>query len=115
MAGHVEAEAGVGQPSVGTRVLIHVSSGVSFGIDIEAHTDSNGDYSITGVPVGGTSVHFDYLQPDGTTVGASRTIAVPDGTTVSYPAPSVKLDSTGPRVVSIDPPNNANSVAPNSR
>jgi hypothetical protein len=41
-------------------------------------------------------------------------VSVPNGTVDSFPAPSVKLDSTGPRVVSIDPPNNANSVAPNS-
>jgi hypothetical protein len=95
MAGHVEAEAGVEQPSVNTHVLIHISSAVSSGIDIEALTDSNGDYSITGVPVGGTSVHFDYLQPDGITLGASRTVVVPDGTVGSYAAPNVKLDSTG--------------------
>jgi hypothetical protein len=115
MAGHVEAEAGVGQPSVNTRVLVQISSSAIFNvIDIEAHTDSNGDYSITGVPVGNTSVRFDFYGPDGVTRGATRTVAVPDGTIDTYPAPSVKLDATGPRVVSIDPANNANSVAPNS-
>jgi hypothetical protein len=115
MAGHVEAEAGVGQPSVNTRVLVQISSSAIFNvIDIEAHTDSNGDYSITGVPVGNTSVKFDFYGPDGVTRGATRTVVVPNGTVDTYPAPSVKLDATGPRVVSIDPANNANSVAPNS-
>ncbi|MEA2163765.1 MAG: large repetitive protein [Thermoanaerobaculia bacterium] len=115
MAGHVEAEAGVGQPSVNTRVLVQISStAAAGGINIETHTDSSGNYSITGVPVGNTSVHFDFYGPDGVTRGATGTVSIPNGTVDSYPAPNVKLDATGPRVVSIDPPNNANSVAPNA-
>jgi len=115
MAGHVEAEAGVGQPSVNTRVIAHItSSAAATSIDIEARTGADGNYSITGVPVGGTSVHFDFFGPDGVTRGATRTVSVPDGTLDSYPAPNVKLDATGPRVVSIDPASNSNSVAPNS-
>ena len=115
MTGHVEAEAGVGQPSVNTRVLVQISStAAAGGINIETHTDSSGNYSITGVPVGNTSVHFDFYGPDGVTRGATGTVSVPNGTVDSYPAPNVKLDATGPRVVSIDPANNANSVAPNA-
>lgn len=57
MAGHVEAEAGSGQPSVDTRVIAVVSSNAAGGaITIETRTDDAGNYSITGVPVGNTSV-----------------------------------------------------------
>jgi hypothetical protein len=59
-------------------------------------------------------VRFDFYAPDDATRGAQRTVIIPNTTADSYPAPSVKLDSTGPRMVSIDPPNNANSVALNS-
>jgi hypothetical protein len=48
MAGHVEAEAGVGQPSVNTRVIVHVSSNAaSGGIDIES-----GTWSAAGLYIG---------------------------------------------------------------
>jgi hypothetical protein len=114
MAGHVEAEAGVGQPAVHARVIAAVSSSAATAFTIETRTDAAGNYSITGVPVGNTSVHFDFYGPDDATRGAQQMVSVPNGTVDSFPAPSVKLDSTGPRVVSIDPPNNANSVAPNS-
>jgi len=115
MAGHVEAEAGTGQPSVHTRVVAAVTSSAANGtFTIETRTDAAGNYSIAGVPVGNTSVHFDFYGADDATRGAQRTVTVPDGTVNSYPAPNVKLDATAPRVVSIDPPNNANSVAPNS-
>jgi hypothetical protein len=113
MTGHVEAEAGIGQPSVHTRVVAAVSSSAG-AFTIETRTDAAGNYSVAGVPLGNTSVHFDFYGVDDATRGAQRTVAVPDGTVESYPAPNVKLDATAPRVVSIDPSNNANSVAPNS-
>jgi len=114
MAGHVEAEAGSGQPSVNTKVLVQIVSSGGIQIDIETRTDANGNYSVAGVPIGGTSVRFDFYEPDGTTRGATKTVAVPDSAVDTYPAPSVKLDATGPHVVSVDPSSNANSVAPNS-
>lgn len=53
MAGHVEAEAGVGQPSVHTRVVAIINSNAAGdAFTIETRTDAAGGYSITGVPVG---------------------------------------------------------------
>jgi hypothetical protein len=114
MTGHVEAEAGSGQPSVNTKILAQIASNGGIQINIETRTAADGNYSIAGVPIGGTSVHFDFYEPDGTTRGATKTVVVPDNAVDTYPAPNVKLDATGPHVVSVDPSSNANSVAPNS-
>ena len=86
---------------VHARVIAVVSSSAAGGgFTIETRTDAAGNYSITGVPVGNTSVHFDFYAPDDGTRGAQQTVSVPNGTVDSYPAPNVKLDATGPRVVS---------------
>ena len=99
MAGRVEAEAGVGQPSVNTRVLVQITQQLRGGERSTSKRipDALGNYSITGVAGWQhRAVHFDFYGPDGATRGKRRgPVAVPDGTIDSYPAPNVKLDATG--------------------
>jgi hypothetical protein len=114
IAGFVEAEEGIGQPSAGTRVLVDVSSS-SGSLHLETRTDSTGHYQFNGIPVSSTTVAISAIGPDDVTRGAYRPgIAIPAGSTGIVQMPSLKLDATPPRVVSIDPANNSNSVSPNA-
>ncbi|HEX2062134.1 MAG TPA: carboxypeptidase-like regulatory domain-containing protein, partial [Thermoanaerobaculia bacterium] len=69
--GFVEAEEGIGVPSVGTRVLIEVSSSlISSQRRLETFTGPDGGFKFTGIPVGNTVLRFKYYGPDDTTIGA---------------------------------------------
>ncbi|MEO8035365.1 MAG: Ig-like domain-containing protein, partial [Acidobacteriota bacterium] len=112
--GHVEAEEGTGQPSAGTRVLVDVSSS-SGGLHLETRTDAAGQWQFTGIPVANTNVAILALGPDDVTLGATASAHIADGTTGIVQMPNLKLDATPPRVVSIDPATNSNSVSPNAQ
>ncbi|HEX7831273.1 MAG TPA: discoidin domain-containing protein [Thermoanaerobaculia bacterium] len=114
IAGLVEAEEGIGQPSVGTRVVISVTSRLASTTRLETITDASGAYTFSGIPIGGTSVHFLFYGPDDTTIGAERVISIPDGTTGTYGIPKVKIDATPPRVLGVVPATNATDVSPSS-
>jgi hypothetical protein len=116
IAGFVEAEEGVGQPSIGTRVVIDArGSGIIGGsLHLETRTGSDGRYQFEAIPLGGTSITVYYLGPDDITIGATQARGLADTTTGVVELNPVKLDATPPRVLSIDPLNNANDVAPNS-
>ncbi|HEY6211812.1 MAG TPA: Ig-like domain-containing protein, partial [Vicinamibacterales bacterium] len=113
--GGVDAELGFGQPSVNTRVLMTVSTHLlQAPLRLETLTDATGAYRFTGIPVGGTSLALTFYGPDDTTIGATRSVAVADGTTGVIAVPRVKIDATPPRVLSIDPPANGTSVSPST-
>ncbi|HEX9406616.1 MAG TPA: Ig-like domain-containing protein, partial [Thermoanaerobaculia bacterium] len=114
VGGYVDAE--TGGPSAGTRVFIEVSSAALSGLlRLDTRTDADGHYVFAGVPVSSTRVTLTMLGPDDVTTGAVlRDQPLADGTTGVITMPRVKLDATPPRVLSIDPPNNANSVSPNA-
>ncbi|HET8798223.1 MAG TPA: Ig-like domain-containing protein, partial [Thermoanaerobaculia bacterium] len=114
--GTVEAEGGDGAPSVGTRVVLTVTSNLLPAPQrLETLTGSGGAYSFTGIPVGGTTLSLLFYGPDDTTIGASRVVTVPDGATGTVAIPPVRLDATPPRVLSIDPPSNSTNVSPSSQ
>ena len=115
ITGFVEAEDGVGQPSIGTRVSVDVSSAVSAPLHLDTRTDSTGHWSFTGIPVSNTNVSIKAYGPDDVTQGATASAHIPDGSTGTVQMPSVKLDATPPRVLSIDPANNSNAVSPNAQ
>ncbi|MDQ6799844.1 MAG: Ig-like domain-containing protein, partial [Acidobacteriota bacterium] len=112
--GYVDAEEG--GPSSGTRVFIEVSSALLSGLlRLDTRTDANGHFVFAGIPISNTRVTLTMLGPDDATTGAIiRDQLLPDSATGIVSMPRVKLDATRPRVVSIDPPNNANSVSPNT-
>jgi len=114
--GFVDAEDGVGLPSVGTRVLATVSSRLlTSTVHLETRTDANGRYQFNAIPVGSTVVSLGMIGPDDVTTGAViNGYNIADGTTTAVELPRVKLDATPPRVVNLDPANNANNVSPNS-
>ena len=116
IAGFVEAEEGAGQPSVGTRVVIDArGSGIIGGsLHLETRTGSDGRYQFEAIPLGGTTITLYYLGPDDITIGATQARGLANTTTGVVELNPVKLDATPPRVLSIDPLNNANDVAPNS-
>ncbi|MFP5246795.1 MAG: Ig-like domain-containing protein, partial [Thermoanaerobaculia bacterium] len=115
ITGNVEAEEGIGAPSIGTRVLVTVTSRLISGSQrLETRTDANGNYIFSGIPVGGTRLAFIFYGPDDTTIGHEMTIDVPDGTTGTYTIARVKIDATPPRVLAIDPPANSTNVSPSS-
>jgi hypothetical protein len=113
--GSVEAEAGNGAPSARTRVVLNVTSRLlPAPLRLETLTAGDGSYTFTGIPVGGTTLVFTFYGSDDTTIGATRTISVPDGSTGTITIPSVRLDATPPRVLSIDPPSNSTNVSPST-
>jgi len=116
VAGHVEAETGIGVPSIGTRVLMNVTSSlITGGIQrLETLTDANGDYAFNGIPVSNTTLDLKFYGPDDTTIGATYAQSVANGTTGTVTIPTKKLDATPPRVLTIDPPVNATSVSPSA-
>jgi hypothetical protein len=112
--GYVDAE--LGGVSVGTRVVADISSNVSASIHLETRTNANGQYVFNGVPVGATRISLVFYGPDDITAGAALTNqTIADGSTGTVDMKRVKLDATPPSVVSLFPPNNANSVAPNAQ
>ncbi|HUJ13824.1 MAG TPA: Ig-like domain-containing protein, partial [Thermoanaerobaculia bacterium] len=113
--GFVDAE--YGGPSAGTRVFVDVTSGALTGgsMRLDTRTDDSGHYVFAGIPVSGTRVKLTMFAPDDITIGAViPDQPLPDGTTGTITMPRVRIDATQPRVVGIDPPNNANSVSPNT-
>lgn len=115
VTGHVDAEEGIAQPSPRTRVVITVTTRLlDHSLRLETLTDANGDYTFTGIPVGGTSVSAIFFGPDDSTVGASLSQNIPDGAIGTITLPRVKLDATPPRVLNLDPPANATNVSPSS-
>ncbi|MFP5247625.1 MAG: Ig-like domain-containing protein, partial [Thermoanaerobaculia bacterium] len=115
IAGEVEAEEGIGLPSVGTRVLVTVNSPlISSTRRLETLTDAQGKYVFSGIPIGSTRVDLIFYGPDDTTIGHEMSVNIPNGTTGTYQLPKVKVDATPPRVLSIDPPANSTNVAPTS-
>ncbi|HEX2835650.1 MAG TPA: Ig-like domain-containing protein [Thermoanaerobaculia bacterium] len=115
VAGSVEAEGGNGAPSVRTRVVLNVTSRLLASPQrLETLTGSDGTYTFTGIPVGGTTLSFLFYGPDDTTIGAARSVTVPDGSTGTITIPAVRLDATPPRVLSIDPPSNSTNVSPST-
>jgi hypothetical protein len=116
VTGKVFAEEGSGIPSAGTRVIASIASSLYTNgtVSIETRTDANGEYLFTGVPVGNTSVNVICIGADDVTVGAHAGLAIPNTQTTAARMPDAKLDGTPPRVVSIVPANNANSVSPTS-
>ena len=114
ITGFVEGEVGTGIPSIGTRVVMTVTSSVASGARLEALTGADGTFLFSAVPIGSTHLTLLYYGPDDTTIGAERAVDVPNGTTGTYTVPPVKLDATPPRVVSINPAANTNNVSPSS-
>lgn len=112
--GFVDAESG--GPSAGTAVHVEVQSPVVAGgsLRLDTRTDASGHYLFSGIPASSTRVTLIMLGPDEITIGASLSQTIPDGTTGLITMPRVKLDATPPRVLTIDPGNNANSVSPNA-
>lgn len=115
VTGSVEAEGGNGAPSARTRVVVNVTSRLlATPQRLETLTGSDGSYTFTGIPVGGTALSFLFYGPDDTTIGATRNVTVPDGSTGTIAIPAVRLDATPPRVLSIDPPSNSTNVSPST-
>ncbi len=113
ITGGVDAEGG--GPSAGTRVILRATSRLLTSVlQLETRTDANGSWRFDAIPIGDTFVTLKCLAPDDTTTGASISRSIPDGSSGVLDLGRVRLDATPPRVVSIDPPNNANNVAPNS-
>jgi hypothetical protein len=115
VAGKVFAEEGVNVPSVGTSVIATVSSPLfQFGsVTMQTRTDANGEYRFGAVPISNTTISLTFVGPDEATAGDRITsFAVPNGQTGELRMRDAKLDATPPRVVSIEPADNANSVSP---
>ncbi|HJT17385.1 MAG TPA: Ig-like domain-containing protein, partial [Thermoanaerobaculia bacterium] len=112
--GYVDAESG--GPSTGTRVFIDIASAALPGgmLRLDARTDDAGHYVFAGIPVSGTHVKLTFFGADDITIGGVIDQSIPDGATGTITMPRVKIDATQPRVVSIEPGNNANSVSPNA-
>ncbi|HEX7832706.1 MAG TPA: Ig-like domain-containing protein, partial [Thermoanaerobaculia bacterium] len=112
-SGSVQAEGLSGAPSARTRVVLTISSALlPTPMRLETLTGADGTYTFTGIPVGGTTLTLLFYGPDDTTIGATRVVSVPDGTTGNVAIPAVRLDGTPPRVLSIDPPSNSTNVSP---
>ncbi|HEX8410707.1 MAG TPA: carboxypeptidase regulatory-like domain-containing protein, partial [Thermoanaerobaculia bacterium] len=115
VTGEVDAEEGAGLPSAGTRVILTATTSLlTQALRLEALTDANGEFAFTGIPVSNTNVSLMYFGPDDTTIGATQSMAIPNGSTGTVALPRVKLDATPPRVLAIDPPANATNVSPSS-
>ncbi|HEX8169927.1 MAG TPA: Ig-like domain-containing protein, partial [Thermoanaerobaculia bacterium] len=113
VAGTVEAEQGIGVPSAGTRVVMTFTSRLVLGTTrLETLTDANGAYTFSGVPVGGTALTILFYGPDDTTIGATRSYAIPDGSTGTFTIERVKVDATPARVIAIVPEANSTNVSP---
>ena len=117
ISGFVEAELGVGAPSVGTQVLATISSRLlaNGALHLVTRTDANGRYKFNAIPVGSTTVSLGFIGPDDVTTGASIVgFAISDTASGTVEMPPVKLDATPPRVLDIQPANNENNVSPSS-
>lgn len=113
LSGLVEAETPANTPSASTRVVVTATSRLLVTpLRLETLTDANGAFALSGIPVGGTSLDILYYGTDDTTIGAHRVVPIADGTTGNVALPSVRLDATPPRVLSIDPPANSTNVSP---
>ncbi|HVR38489.1 MAG TPA: Ig-like domain-containing protein, partial [Thermoanaerobaculia bacterium] len=113
--GYVEAE-GAAAPSVGTRVLMIVASGLIEGgtTRLETLTDATGHYRFTGIPIGNTRLTLTFYGPDDTTIGDSNVVDVPNGTTGTITLPPAKLDATPPQVIDLLPQSNSTNVSPST-
>jgi len=115
VTGFVEAEEGVGRPSPRTRVLADVTTRLMPSLRLETLTDDAGNFTFTGIPVGGTSISLLYFGPDDTTIGARPPPrAIGDGATGTIILSPVKLDATPPRILAIEPSANASNVSPST-
>ncbi|MFL6248500.1 MAG: Ig-like domain-containing protein, partial [Thermoanaerobaculia bacterium] len=114
--GYVEAEGAAAAPSVGTRVLMVVSSNLINGgtMRLETLTDAAGQYRFTGIPIGNTTLTLSFYGPDDTTVGDTAFVNVPNGTTGTIAIPPAKLDATPPVVLDLQPPANSTNVSPSA-
>jgi hypothetical protein len=113
VSGLVEAETPANTPSANTRVVLTATSRLlPTPLRLETMTDANGAFAMSGIPVGGTSLDIRYYGADDTTIGAHRAMAIADSTTGNVALPSVRLDATPPRVLSIEPPANSTNVSP---
>ncbi|MEO8378096.1 MAG: Ig-like domain-containing protein, partial [Acidobacteriota bacterium] len=113
--GDVDAEQGLGEPSIGTRVILTVASPLlTGGLRLEGRTDEHGEFSFSGIPVNNTTLSVLYIGPDENTIGARQSASIPNGSTGSFTLARVKLDATPPRVLSIDPPANSTNVSPSA-
>ncbi|MCU1231698.1 MAG: LamG domain protein jellyroll fold domain protein, partial [Acidobacteria bacterium] len=115
VTGKVFAEDGVNVPSVGTSVLADVSSPLFLlgTVRMQTRTDANGEYRFGAIPISNTSITITFVGPDEVTAGDRiSSFAVPNGQTGELRMRDAKLDATPPRVTSIDPADNANSVSP---
>ncbi|HWS71043.1 MAG TPA: Ig-like domain-containing protein, partial [Thermoanaerobaculia bacterium] len=114
VSGFIDGEDGL--PSSGTRVHARITSTLlrSADLQLDTRTDANGFFSFRNVPVGNTNITFTGYLPDDETVGIVKSVAVADGSHGTVDAGRFRLDGTPPRIVAIDPPNNANNVSPNA-
>ncbi|HXI13364.1 MAG TPA: carboxypeptidase regulatory-like domain-containing protein, partial [Thermoanaerobaculia bacterium] len=110
VTGLVEAEAGSGQPSVGTRVVASWGSSSS-----QQLTDATGRFTFQGIatiPGQNVIVSLVYIGPDEVTVGARQTVSLSSPVVINVP--KVKLDATLPQLLTISPAGNAANVPPDS-
>ena len=111
LSGFVDAETSPSTPSIGTRVVLNVSSRLG-SLRLETRTGTDGGYSFAGVPVGSTTLTLLYYSDADTFIGATQVIPIADGATGNVALPRVRLDATPPRIVSFDPPPNSTNVSP---
>ncbi|HEX6642192.1 MAG TPA: Ig-like domain-containing protein, partial [Thermoanaerobaculia bacterium] len=113
--GYVESEESTA-PSVGTRVLMIVTSNLINGgsTRLETLTDTNGRYRFTGIPIGNTRLALTFYGPDDTTIGDAFPVDIANGTTGTIALPPAKLDATPPKVLDMQPPANSTNVSPSS-
>ncbi|HYO78098.1 MAG TPA: Ig-like domain-containing protein, partial [Thermoanaerobaculia bacterium] len=112
VAGFVDAEAPLGAVSADTRVLLEVTSSIlTQSLRLESRTDAQGRFSFVGIPVGNTSLKLTYYGPN-ELLGAVKHVSIPNGTTGTFTVPRVRVDSTPPRILTIDPPVNSTNVSP---
>ncbi|HEY6140273.1 MAG TPA: Ig-like domain-containing protein, partial [Thermoanaerobaculia bacterium] len=106
--GYVDAE--LGGPSVNTKVTASFFS-ANKTFTLEARTDASGYFQIVGIPPNIQLRPINFYAADGTLGAHIDPYNI--GTAAAHLG-HTHLDSTAPRVLSTDPANNANAVAPNA-
>ena len=107
LTGIVNAE--LGGPSIGTRVIATFN-----GRRLEVMTDAEGRYTFQGVHTGFTT-SLTYMERDDSTVGARQSVFVSINDALkTITLPTVRLDGTPPRLISISPEDSAQNVSPDS-